>query len=70
VWPWRERGIHAVAADLGVEPSPPAPPPISFAEASSRKAAFMADQKKVDAMMAGDLAATAEWRQITEGLSA
>ena len=30
----------------------------------------MADQKKVDAMMAGDLAATAEWRQITEGLSA
>lgn len=38
---------------------------MSPSEAASRKAEFMADQKRVDALMAGEVNATSEWRNIT-----
>jgi hypothetical protein len=65
----------AVAGDLGMEGAPvvpavPAAPAMSPTEAASRKAEFIADQKKVDALMAGDVNATSEWRNITNSLYA
>jgi hypothetical protein len=63
-------GTSGVASDLGIEPSPPTPPPMAYAEATSRKAEFMADKAKVDALMRGDGPATSEWQMIVAGLSA
>jgi hypothetical protein len=61
------------ATDLaipGAEPSTPAAPQMSVAEAASRKNEFMADKAKVDALFAGDVSATEEWRNIVNAISA
>jgi hypothetical protein len=61
----------AAAADLsvpGAAPAVPAPPPMSMQEAADRKSAFLADKTKTTALMNGDVAATSEWRLITENL--
>jgi hypothetical protein len=43
---------------------------MSPAEAASRKSEFMRDQTKVNALMAGEVNATSEWRNITAALYA
>jgi len=62
----------AAASDLAVPGAgpvvPAAPPPISMAEAASRKAEFLADKTKTAALMNGDVNATAEWKLITDNL--
>jgi len=64
--------MPAAAGDLGMPNAPvvPAAVPMSPTEAASRKAAFMADQTKVDALMAGEINASTEWRNITNNLYA
>jgi hypothetical protein len=59
-----------VAADLGMAAPAPSVPPMSAAEAQSRKGEFFADQAKMDALMKGDVTATHEWQAIVAGLSA
>jgi hypothetical protein len=60
-----------VATDLGMAaPAAPSVPPMSAAEAQSRKGEFFADRAKMDALMKGDVAATNEWQAIVAGLSA
>jgi hypothetical protein len=58
-----------VAQDLGVEPSPPAPPVMSYAQATSMKQEFFANKEKMAALMAGGVEANREWQMITAGLS-
>jgi hypothetical protein len=53
----------------GAQPAPAAPQ-MSVAEAASRKAEFFADKAKMDALMAGDVNATEEWRNIVNAVSA
>jgi hypothetical protein len=43
---------------------------MSVAEATSKKSEFFADKAKMDALMAGDVNATAEWRNIVNAISA
>src|SRR5262249_13342952 len=57
------------ANDLGLAPVVPAAPPMSVAEAVSRKSEFFADKAKMDALMAGDVNVTAEWRNIVNAIS-
>jgi hypothetical protein len=58
------------ANDLGLAPAAPAAPQMSVAEAASRKNEFFADKAKMDALMAGDISATEEWRNIVNSISA
>jgi hypothetical protein len=58
-----------VAQDLGVEPSPPVPPVMSYAQATSMKQEFFANKEKMAALMAGGVEANREWQMITAGLS-
>jgi hypothetical protein len=62
--------ITAAGHDLGVPGAvaPPVPPPVSMAEAASRKGAFLADKVKTTALMNGDVGATNEWRLINDHL--
>jgi hypothetical protein len=62
--------LPASAGDLGMPCAPviPVTPPMSMQEAASRKDEFMRDQTKVNALMAGDVSATAEWRLINDHL--
>jgi hypothetical protein len=63
--------IPAAGYDLGVPGAvaPPAPPPpMSMAEAASRKSEFLANKEKTAALMNGDVGATNEWRLINEHL--
>jgi hypothetical protein len=54
----------------GAAPSAPAVPQMSAAQAASMKQEFFADKAKMDALMAGDVNATAEWRNIVNAISA
>ena len=58
---------NASAGDLGMPGAPvvSTAPAMSPAEAASRKAEFMADQKMVDALMAGEVNATSLWRNLS-----
>jgi hypothetical protein len=61
----------AAGYDLGVPGAvaPPAPPPpMSLSEAADRKASFLADKAKMDALFRDEAQAVAEWRQITNNL--
>jgi hypothetical protein len=62
--------IPAAGHDLGVPGAvaPSVPPPMSMAEAASRKTEFLANKEKTAALMNGDAAVTAEWRLITSNL--
>jgi hypothetical protein len=63
--------IPAAGHDLGIPGAvaPPTPQPaFSMQEAASRKEAFLADKEKTAALMNGDVAATNEWRLITQNL--
>jgi hypothetical protein len=62
---------NAAGADLsipGAGPVVPAAPAMSMQEAASRKQEFLADQKMVDALMAGEVNATSLWRSINNSL--
>jgi len=66
---------NTAAGDLGMpgaQPAPTAPaaPPMSYAEADSRRAEFMQSAELRDKLMAGDVETTHLWKRITEGLSA
>jgi hypothetical protein len=61
----------AAGHDLGVPGAvaPPTPQPaFSMQEAASRKEAFLADKEKIAALMAGDVAASNEWKLINDHL--
>lgn len=63
--------IPAAGHDLGIPGAvaPPAPPPpISMAEAASRKSEFLASKEKMAALMNGNSAASNEWQFITQNL--
>jgi hypothetical protein len=61
---------NAAGGDLGLPGATvvETPPPMSVAEAASRKTGFLANKEKTTALMNGDPAATAEWRLITQNL--
>jgi hypothetical protein len=64
--------MPAAAADLsvpGAGPVVPAPPPMSYAAAESRKQEMLNDPETRNKIMAGDVTANAEWKRVIEGLS-
>jgi hypothetical protein len=61
----------AAGYDLGLPGAvaPPAPPPpMSPAEAADRKASFLSNKEKMNALFRDEASAVAEWRQITNNL--
>ena len=61
---------NAAGGDLALPGAPvvPAAPAMSMQQAADLKASFLASREKMDALMAGDVAATNEWRDITNSL--
>jgi hypothetical protein len=63
--------IPAAAADMstpGAAPVVPELPPMSTAEAASRKTEFLANKEKTTKLLNGDVGAKAEWDLITQNL--
>src|SRR5262245_8779192 len=50
-------------------PNQPAPEPLSYASAESRKAELIADAEFCNLLLNGDVAANAEWKRVVEAIS-